>query len=581
MRIIDPFYRLRAFRIASRDEREYSCQICAKTYSNGILMISASYRSNLQFLLVAVFCLNLVVPSVLGESTRGLAVVPIKDPSGNQVGLYKGSHALVIGVADYKAGWPKLPSVAGEVRKIKGALEGNGFNVVSVLNPDGEGLENAFDDFIKKHGYDRDNRLLFFFSGHGYSRGRGAKGYLVPSNAPDPRRNEKDFLRKALPMSQILAWCRQMESKHALFLFDSCFSGTIFKTKALPKIPPHISAITSKPVRQFIAAGDAGEEVPAKSVFAASFLRALRGEGDLSRDGYITGMELGMYLRDKLLYYQTGQTPQYGKIRDPELDEGDFVFLLSSTVGAGRLHPAPVPNSSPAVTPVSNRKQDFRIALGQDADIDMIWVEGGSFMMGDNYDDEDARPAHQVSVNGFWISRTEITRGQWAELMGEHRSGRKGSSLPVVSITWDEAMSFCSKLSKQTRRTVSLPSEAEWEYACRGGTTGRFFFKGGLSDLSDHAWFRSNAARQSHVVGELKPNELGLYDMLGNVWEWCDDWYDAYPGASRANKFMGTSMRVLRGGCYQNDSRMISCPGRSGALPNEKDSGVGFRIVCR
>ena len=129
-------------------------------------------------------------------------------------------------------------------------------------------------------------------------------------------------------MNRILTWSREIEAKHAIFLFDSCFSGTVFKAKALPKIPPHISDVTSRPVRQFISAGSAGEEVPASSVFTPSFIRAVRGEGDLDRDGYLTGTELGMYLHKKVLSYNTGQHPQYGKIRDPDLDEGDFVFAL-------------------------------------------------------------------------------------------------------------------------------------------------------------------------------------------------------------------------------------------------------------
>ena len=278
--------------------------------------------------LTMIFGLLLCFVSTVNAETRGLNVVPIRDAIGKTVGLYKGSHALILGVANYSAGWPKLPSVIEETKQIEQVLTTKGFSVTRVLNPDDDRLENAFKVFIKEYGYDRNNRLLFFFSGHGYSRKKGAKGYLVPTNAPNPRKDEKGFLRKALPMNQVLAWCRQIEAKHVMFLFDSCFSGTIFKTKALPEIPPHISEITSRPVRQFITAGDAGEEVPAKSVFAKSFIRGLQGEADLSKDGYITGSELGMYLRDKVLYYQSGQTPQYGKIRDPDLDEGDFVFVI-------------------------------------------------------------------------------------------------------------------------------------------------------------------------------------------------------------------------------------------------------------
>ena len=143
-------------------------------------------------------------------------------------------------------------------------------------------------------------------------------------------------------MNRILTWSREIEAKHALFLFDSCFSGTVFKAKALPKIPPHISDVTSRPVRQFISAGSAGEEVPANSVFTPSFVRAVRGEGDLDRDGYVTGTELGMYFHKKVLSYNTGQHPQYGKIRDPDLDEGDFVFALKMEP-AGPSPAVPVP----------------------------------------------------------------------------------------------------------------------------------------------------------------------------------------------------------------------------------------------
>jgi uncharacterized caspase-like protein len=133
-------------------------------------------------------------------------------------------------------------------------------------------------------------------------------------------------------MAQVLTWAREIEAKHVIFIFDSCFSGTVFKSKALPQVPPHISEITARPVRQFITAGSAGEEVPAKSIFLPSFVRALQGEADITGDGYVTGTELGMYLHDKVIGYRTGQTPQYGKIRDPDLDEGEFVFNLSGSL---------------------------------------------------------------------------------------------------------------------------------------------------------------------------------------------------------------------------------------------------------
>lgn len=267
---------------------------------------------------------------LLAKETRGLNVVSIMDKRGRQVVLYKGSYALLIGVSDYVSGWPDLESISHEIEQVETALTKNGFKTVKVLNPTSKKLTKAIEDFINEYGYFEQNRLLFFFSGHGYTRENGKKGYIVPSDAPDPRKDEIGFLRKAISMSQILTWSRKIEAKHTIFLFDSCFSGTIFKTKALPKVPPHITSITSKPVRQFITAGSAGEEVPAQSVFTPSFVRALKGEADLNKDRYVTGTELGMYLHDKVIGYNSGQTPQYGKINDPDLDEGDFVFPLSN-----------------------------------------------------------------------------------------------------------------------------------------------------------------------------------------------------------------------------------------------------------
>ncbi|MBW2709032.1 MAG: caspase family protein, partial [Deltaproteobacteria bacterium] len=280
------------------------------------------------------------VPACCGAQSKGIKVV-IADSSGKRVGLYEGSYALVVGVSDYTTReWPDLESIPSEIAQVASALDAQGFHVRKVLNPTSRQLVKAFEDFIDDYGFDANNRLVFFFSGHGYTRKGGRKGYLVPADAPDPRSDEKGFARKALNMSQIMAWCRRIEAKHALFLFDSCFSGSIFKVKALPSHPPHISDYTARPVRQFITAGSAGEEVPAQSIFTPLVLRALRGDADVDKDGYVTGTELGMYLHRRVLHYNRGQTPQYGKMKDTFYDEGNFVFQLASS-GATVTKPVP------------------------------------------------------------------------------------------------------------------------------------------------------------------------------------------------------------------------------------------------
>ncbi|MDM8516361.1 PEGA domain-containing protein [Desulfobacterales bacterium HSG16] len=278
-------------------------------------------------------CLSAVISSAgfcNAGNDRGIIRVKAGAVQGGvAIDLYKGSHALLIGVSDYTAGWPDLESIPGELSKVELLLKARGFKVEKTLDPDSLQLKKTFEDFIKKYGYQRENRLLFFYSGHGHTRLNNSKGYLVPTDAPNPRNDVIGFQQKALGMTQILAWARDIEAKHALFLFDSCFSGTIFKQKDLPDKPPHITRMTAKPVRQFITAGNAGESVPANSTFTPAFVDAIEyGIGDLNDDGYVSGTELGLYLQGKVPQH-TSQTPQFGKIRDYELSRGDFIFLAS------------------------------------------------------------------------------------------------------------------------------------------------------------------------------------------------------------------------------------------------------------
>nr|VFJ61184.1 MAG: Formylglycine-generating enzyme, required for sulfatase activity, contains SUMF1/FGE domain [Candidatus Kentron sp. FW] len=256
--------------------------------------------------------------------TRGLRVVTTK---GEELLRYGKSFALLIGVGDY-AHWSDLHQVSRELDRVQKMLKGQGFTVIRVNNPDSDELSDAFEDFKDKYGFDGNNRLLFFFSGHGHTRDHNNKGYLVPTDAPDPNDDETGFLRHALPMTRIMSWAREIEARHALFLFDSCFSGTVFKQKAQSKKPRHLTEDIGGKVRQFITAGDAGDEVPAKSTFTPAFVDAItQGKADLYRDGYITGTELGLYLKSEVPKF-IRQTPQFGKIRDYELSRGDFVFVL-------------------------------------------------------------------------------------------------------------------------------------------------------------------------------------------------------------------------------------------------------------
>ena len=281
----------------------------------------------------------------------------VKDTNGKEVIVYQESHALVIWAGDYK-NWGKLNNVQNEAKDVVKELQKQGFQVRVIANPNGNQLINGIKNFIDDHGYLPNNRLVIFFSGHGYTR-QQTKGYLVPVDAPDPIVDERGFLKTALSMEQVNSWASQMEAKHVLFVFDSCFSGTIFKQKSNEDDGrnAYIRDRMNKPVRQFLTAGDANEKVPAKSVFTPLFLRALEGDADYTQDGYVTGSELGLYLTQNLTDYTRGnQHPQFGTILDPNLDRGDIVFRSSIAVASSPPTPVkPTPTETSA-----NRSQSVK-----------------------------------------------------------------------------------------------------------------------------------------------------------------------------------------------------------------------------
>ena len=192
-----------------------------------------------------------VSATTLQAQSRAIRPVNIQIPNEGKVQLYEGSYALVIGVSKYQDNaWIDLNSVQADVDAVRRALEGQGFIVQTVMNPTESMLRDQFEDFIDAYGYEPENRLLFYYAGHGHTQERKGRqfGYLVPADAPDPYSNERTFSKKALKMEQIRSWARQIESKHALFVFDSCFSGSVFQSRAAP-IPEDISFSTTKPVR--------------------------------------------------------------------------------------------------------------------------------------------------------------------------------------------------------------------------------------------------------------------------------------------------------------------------------------------
>lgn len=215
--------------------------------------------------------------------------------------------------------------------------------------------------------------------------------------------------------------------------------------------------------------------------------------------------------------------------------------------------------------------------------MEFVKIPAGEFMMGSNYgNDED--PVHKVTIEEpYYLGKFEVTQEQWREVMGNNPSSFEGDSHPVESVSWDDVQEFIEKLNeKEGTNKYRLPSEAEWEYACRAGTTTRYYFGDDESKLGDYAWYSSNSD-ETHPVGEKKPNSWGLYDMHGNVWEWCQDSYHSnYHGAPSDGGVWesgGSSDRVKRGGGWINSAMNCRSANRRGDDPGSRDSSIGFRVL--
>lgn len=212
----------------------------------------------------------------------------------------------------------------------------------------------------------------------------------------------------------------------------------------------------------------------------------------------------------------------------------------------------------------------------------MVFVEGGTFMMGS--DDSDAydyeKPEHNVILSGYHIGKYEVTQDLWEAVMGSNPSYFKGSRKPVEKVSWEDCQEFIRKLNNLTGKNFKLPTEAQWEYAARGGKKSRGYKYSGSNTIGDVAWYTYNSGNETHDVGTKSPNELGLYDMTGNVYEWCSDWYGSYESSSQTNPSGPSSgfYRVNRGGSWPNTERYCRLSFRNLNSPGNSFIHLGFRL---
>jgi formylglycine-generating enzyme required for sulfatase activity len=246
-------------------------------------------------------------------------------------------------------------------------------------------------------------------------------------------------------------------------------------------------------------------------------------------------------------------------------------------------------NSAPSPSPqISQSPSSFIATLLGNIKLEMVKIPAGTFLMGSADNDEsaysDEKPQHRVNLQEFYLGKYPVTQEQYQAIMGNNPSHfQDNPKHPVENVSWDDAQAFCQKLNEKTGKKYRLPSEAEWEYACRAGSQTSYYFGDDEKVLGEYAWYNKNAGSKTHPVGQKKANNWGLFDMSGNVWEWCEDsWHTNYENAPMDGTVWNdnhspTADRVLRGGSWSNDPWDCRSAYR-GSYVN-RCGNYGFRVV--
>jgi formylglycine-generating enzyme required for sulfatase activity len=272
-------------------------------------------------------------------------------------------------------------------------------------------------------------------------------------------------------------------------------------------------------------------------------------------------------------------------------------FVIASLLGKPQPKPqplaivTPVPAPEVPLDPIKKNDNAFRDTFGDNIYVEMVKIPSGKFIMGSPVSEIDRKdhesPLIEVNLSAFYMAKFVVTQEQWVAIMGANPAiFRQDLQAPMENISWLEAKEFCQKLSLKSayKYTYRLPSEAEWEYACRAGTNTAYHFGDRSDQLPDYAWFKDNANQRSQPIGKKIPNPWGLHEMHGGVWEWCEDvWHDSYRGAPADGSAWvdgeGYGRRVRRGGSWSNEAKLCRAASRDWHWQGDRYSDIGLRVV--
>ena len=307
-------------------------------------------------------------------------------------------------------------------------------------------------------------------------------------------------------------------------------------------------------------------------VYLTPGTKALKVKHDTATPTFITFADHGIpSFAAKTTYIMQLEAPAMSQ----SADDDRFAQLrkeldaLKSEIAASKT------NTAPSTSQQTQNTERFTV---KGVTFEMVRVDGGSFMMGSDNGYKDEKPVHSETVSTFYIGKTEVTQALWTAVMGSNPSHHKGPNLPVEMVSWNDCQEFIDRLNRITGRNFRLPTEAEWEYAARGGNRSRGYEYSGSNTLQSVGWYDDNAGNTTHPVGSKLDNELGLYDMSGNVWEWTSDlWSDSYSSYRKGGS--SGSFRVNRGGSYLNDAEYCRSADRDYDDSGARFRNLGFRLA--
>ena len=490
--------------------------------------------------------------------------------------------AILIGVDDYIEA-NDLKYCGADMRSLRDHLVASGFPKDQVFLLHDKAKDRQYQPYksnIEKQLkiilglVQEDDILVLAFSGHGVHI--ETTSYLCPADA-----DLKDS-KSLISLDAVYGRLKNCEASMKLLLVDACRNDPrVGGQKSLAEETRQFarSLERERPPEGVVllnscAPGEISweEQKFGHGVFMHYLLEGLEGQADEDKNGKVSLGELSSFARRKTGVYVARR---FNDSQRPFLKaEGDIRALNFDLAEVGR--------------------SGFINSIG----MKLVEIPAGEFLMGspesEEYRDDDDEQQHRVRLSkSFYLQTTEVTQGQWRAVMGtepwkDKSLVKEGSDYAASYVNWEDATEYCGKLSAKEGRTYRLPTEAEWEYACRCGTTTAYSFGGDASSLKDYAWFDDNAddvdEKYAHQVGQKRPNAWGLYDMHGNVWEWCSDWYgeDYYgnsPSVDPSGPSSGSS-RVLRGGSWLSSAQLCRSAFRVWNTPSSRNGYYGFRVVC-